>query len=221
MLCESLPDKVRLFGEFSEEVIQAESRIGAIYLREGECLNAAEHLKIVWSPIIFFVRISKCASLLLVSGLAGIRLWPERSSHGSNAQFRWVSKKVIFDFQSLDRATSSVFSLFRDPMVSRTFFARTEDGKRQDRPAFRTNSRISHEKQDLQLFQAVSRKPPVNPKAWLRISLKLGLYFFMLYHTKHHHWISVIFSSINKLLTGNCSLPLIKSAQDTEIICRF
>ena len=47
MLCESLPEKVRVFGEFSEEVMQTESRIGAIYLREGECLNAVEHLKAV------------------------------------------------------------------------------------------------------------------------------------------------------------------------------
>jgi hypothetical protein len=36
-----------LYGDFSEEVIQTESRIGAIYLREGECLNAVEHLKTV------------------------------------------------------------------------------------------------------------------------------------------------------------------------------
>ena len=47
MLCESLPEKIVHFGDFSEEVIQTESRIGAIYLREGECLNAAEHLKAV------------------------------------------------------------------------------------------------------------------------------------------------------------------------------
>jgi hypothetical protein len=47
ILCESLPDKIRLYGDFSEEVIQTESRIGAIYLREGECLNAVEHLKTV------------------------------------------------------------------------------------------------------------------------------------------------------------------------------
>lgn len=45
VLCESLPDKKLIFGEFSDEVIQTESRIGAIYLRECEYLNAAEHLK--------------------------------------------------------------------------------------------------------------------------------------------------------------------------------
>ncbi|CAF3437143.1 unnamed protein product [Rotaria socialis] len=45
VLCESLPDKKRLFGDFSDEVIQTESRIGAIYLRECEYINAAEHLK--------------------------------------------------------------------------------------------------------------------------------------------------------------------------------
>lgn len=47
ILCESLTDKIRLYGDFAEEIIQTESRIGAIYLREGECLNAAEHLKVV------------------------------------------------------------------------------------------------------------------------------------------------------------------------------
>ena len=45
ILCESLPDKRKLYGDFSEELIQTESRIGAIYLRECEYLNAAEHLK--------------------------------------------------------------------------------------------------------------------------------------------------------------------------------
>lgn len=47
VLCETLPEKIRIFGDFSDEVIQTESRIGAIYLREGECLNAVEHLKTV------------------------------------------------------------------------------------------------------------------------------------------------------------------------------
>lgn len=47
VLCESMPDKIQIFGDFSEEVMQTESRIGAIYLREGECLNAAEHLQTV------------------------------------------------------------------------------------------------------------------------------------------------------------------------------
>jgi hypothetical protein len=45
VLCDSLSDKKQLFGDFSEEVIQAESLIGAIYLREGDSLNAAKHLK--------------------------------------------------------------------------------------------------------------------------------------------------------------------------------
>jgi hypothetical protein len=54
VLCESLPDKIQLFGDFSDEVIQTESRIGAIYLREGECLNAAEHLKAVNEHFHFF-----------------------------------------------------------------------------------------------------------------------------------------------------------------------
>lgn len=53
VLCESLSDKIRLFGDFSEEVIQTESRIGAIYLREGESLNAIEHLKTVRSSVEF------------------------------------------------------------------------------------------------------------------------------------------------------------------------
>lgn len=56
VLCESLADKRRLFGEFSEEIIQTESRIGAIYGREGENLNAYEHLKTVCEKeMIFFV----------------------------------------------------------------------------------------------------------------------------------------------------------------------
>ena len=45
MLCNTLPDKRRVFGDYSEEVIQTEARIGAISLREGDYLNAAEHLK--------------------------------------------------------------------------------------------------------------------------------------------------------------------------------
>jgi hypothetical protein len=47
MLCNTLPDKRRVFGDYSEEVIQTEARIGAIFLREGDYLNAAEHLKAV------------------------------------------------------------------------------------------------------------------------------------------------------------------------------
>ncbi|CAF1404566.1 unnamed protein product, partial [Adineta steineri] len=46
----------------------------------------------------------------------------------------------------------------------RTFFARTHDGKRQDRPAFRTTNKVSHDKQDLQLFQTVTKKPPTSSK---------------------------------------------------------
>ncbi|CAF4175864.1 unnamed protein product, partial [Rotaria sp. Silwood2] len=42
VLGESLSDKIRLFGELSEEIIQTESRIGAVYLRKDECLNAAQ-----------------------------------------------------------------------------------------------------------------------------------------------------------------------------------
>ena len=45
VLCDSLEDKKRIFGDFSEEVIQTQSRIGAIYLRECDYLPAAEHLK--------------------------------------------------------------------------------------------------------------------------------------------------------------------------------
>jgi len=45
ILCDTLLDKKRLFGEFSDEVIDTESRIGAIYLCECEYLNAAEHFK--------------------------------------------------------------------------------------------------------------------------------------------------------------------------------
>ncbi|UJR22177.1 hypothetical protein I4U23_025241 [Adineta vaga] len=125
VLCETLVDKIRLFGEFSDEVIQTESRIGAIYLREGECLNAAEHLK-------------ACLDL-------------QEFVYGPN------------DPRTCETRNSVEF-LKKDPMVSRTFFARTDDGKLQDRPAFRTTNRISHEKQDLQLLQTITRKPPLSSK---------------------------------------------------------
>jgi hypothetical protein len=49
-------------------------------------------------------------------------------------------------------------------MVSRTFFARTQDGIRHDRPAFRLTNKISHEKHDLQLLQVVTKKPPISSK---------------------------------------------------------
>jgi hypothetical protein len=49
-------------------------------------------------------------------------------------------------------------------MVSRTFFARTQEGKRQGRPAFRMTNKISHEKQDLQLLQTITKKPPMSSK---------------------------------------------------------
>lgn len=65
ILCESLPDKIRLYGDFAEEVIQTESRIGAIYLREGECLNAAEHLKVVNTIALFFSHTPAKISLAL------------------------------------------------------------------------------------------------------------------------------------------------------------
>ncbi|CAF1419941.1 unnamed protein product [Adineta steineri] len=125
ILCESLPNKIRLFGEFSEEVIQTESHIGAIYLREGECLNAAEHLQ-------------ACLDL-------------QEFVYGTNDS-------------RTSQTRNSVELLKKDPMVSRTFFARTHDGKRQDRPAFRTTNKVSHDKQDLQLFQTVTKKPPTSSK---------------------------------------------------------
>ncbi|CAF0771764.1 unnamed protein product [Adineta ricciae] len=125
ILCETLSDKKRLFGEFSEEVIQTESRIGAIYLREGECLNAAEHFKV-------------CLDL-------------QEFVYGSNDP-------------RTSETRSTVDLLKKDPMVCRTFFARTDDGKRQDRPAFRTINRISYENQDLQLIQTMNHKPPMIPK---------------------------------------------------------
>ena len=54
LLCDHLPAKIEVFGEFSHEVIDAEARIGAIYLREGECLSAAEHLKTVGRSFSYF-----------------------------------------------------------------------------------------------------------------------------------------------------------------------
>lgn len=47
ILFETLPEKEKVFGEFSDEFIETESQIGAIYLTEGETLNAAQHLKTV------------------------------------------------------------------------------------------------------------------------------------------------------------------------------
>jgi hypothetical protein len=44
-------------------------------------------------------------------------------------------------------------------MVSRTFFART-----QDRPVFRISNKVSHEKEDLQLLQKITKKPPISSK---------------------------------------------------------
>lgn len=94
MLCESLPDKVRVFGEFSEEVMQAESRIGAIYLREGECLNAVEHLKAVTNyrhsnkqKLIFRSSVSICKSSSTVQTILALRRRAirskiSRSNHG-------------------------------------------------------------------------------------------------------------------------------------------
>ncbi|CAF1161053.1 unnamed protein product [Rotaria sordida] len=125
VLCETLPDKIRLFGDFSEEVIQTESRIGAIYLREGECLNAAEHLK-------------TCLDL-------------QEFVYGPNDSRTCQTR-------------NSVELLKKDPMVSRTFFARTQDGIRQDRPMFRVRNKVSHEKEDLRLLQTVTRKPPISSK---------------------------------------------------------
>ncbi|CAF1259783.1 unnamed protein product [Rotaria sp. Silwood1] len=126
VLCESLPDKIRVFGDFSEEVIQTESRIGAIYWREGECLNAAEHLK-------------ACLDL-------------QEFVYGSN--------------DSRTRQTrNSVELLKKDPMVSRTFFARTQDGIREGRPVFRVRNKVSHEKEDLQLLQKIAKKPPISSKS--------------------------------------------------------
>jgi hypothetical protein len=45
-------------------------------------------------------------------------------------------------------------------MVSRTFFART-----QDRPAFRMSNKISYAKDDLQLLQKITKKPPSSSKS--------------------------------------------------------
>ncbi|CAF2905353.1 unnamed protein product [Rotaria sp. Silwood2] len=125
VLCESLPDKIQLFGDFSEEVIQTESRIGSIYLREGECLNAVEHLK-------------TCLDL-------------QEFVYGSNDSRTCETRRLI-EF------------LKKDPMVSRTFFARTQDGIRQSRPVFRVTNKVSHKKEDLQLLQKVTKKPPISSK---------------------------------------------------------
>lgn len=49
-------------------------------------------------------------------------------------------------------------------MVSRTFFARTHDGKLQDRPEFRIRNKVSHDEEDLRLFQPLTKKPPISSK---------------------------------------------------------
>ncbi|CAF0863926.1 unnamed protein product [Adineta ricciae] len=125
ILCESLPDKRKLYGDFAEELIQTESRIGAIYLRECEYLNAAEHLK-------------ECLDLQeFVYGPKDSRTCQTRDA---------------------------IEILKKDPTVSRTFFSRTQDGIRQDRPAFRYSNRVSHEKQDHDLLFTVTKKPPSGSK---------------------------------------------------------
>lgn len=83
ILCEILPDKIRLYGDFSEEVIQTESRIGAIYLREGECLNAAEHLKAVNSH--YLLQSTKTfllhSSVLICKNSSMVRMILEHVKH--------------------------------------------------------------------------------------------------------------------------------------------
>jgi hypothetical protein len=75
----------------------------------------------------------------------------------SNTKFSGIFEEVsgVKDFLWIRR----LFSFQRDPMVSRTFFARL-----QDRPAFRTSRKISHEKDDLQLLQKMSKKPAISSK---------------------------------------------------------
>jgi hypothetical protein len=58
-----------------------------------------------------------------------------------------VLKKYVFVYDSMN----NILLFCRDPMVSRTYFTR---------PAFRTTKKISHEKEDLQLYQ----KPPRSSK---------------------------------------------------------
>ncbi|CAF4548030.1 unnamed protein product, partial [Rotaria sp. Silwood2] len=125
VLCDSLPDKKRLFGDFSEEAIQTESRIGAIYLRECEYIDAAEHLK-------------QCLDLQeFVYGPKDSRTCQTRDA---------------------------LEILKKDPKVSRTFFSRTQDGIRQDRPAFRLINKVSHEQEDHDLLLTAAKKPPIYSK---------------------------------------------------------
>ena len=59
----------------------------------------------------------------------------------------------------------SIFISFcRDPTVSRSIFSRTQDGIRQDRPAFSLSNRISHDKDDHELLQTVTKKPPMSSR---------------------------------------------------------
>ncbi|CAF1269787.1 unnamed protein product, partial [Didymodactylos carnosus] len=45
ILCNSLQNKIDFYGDFSEEVIQTQSRIGALYLKQLDSLSAAERFK--------------------------------------------------------------------------------------------------------------------------------------------------------------------------------
>ncbi|UJR26960.1 hypothetical protein I4U23_008267 [Adineta vaga] len=125
ILCESLPDRRKLYSEFSDEFIQTESRIGAIYLRECEYLNAAEHFK-------------ECLEL---------------------QEFVYGSKDP-----RTCQTRDALEILKKDPTVSRTFFSRTQDGIRQDRPAFRYSNKVSHDKEDHDLLFTVTKKPPIGSK---------------------------------------------------------
>ncbi|CAF1046135.1 unnamed protein product [Rotaria sp. Silwood1] len=125
ILHDSLSDKKRLYGEFSDDVIQTESRIGAIHLRECEYLDAAEYL-------------TQCLDLQeFVYGPKDLRTCQTRDA---------------------------LAILKKDPKVSRTFFSRTQDGIRQDRPAFRLSNKVSHEKEDHELLLTVTKKPPIYSK---------------------------------------------------------
>lgn len=102
ILCDTLSEKKQLLGDFSDDVIQAESRIGAIYLCECEYLNAAEHLREVTRGRCFVFLSDEFEMSILVPWFTRICLWSKRSSNMSNTRCIGNLEEVdcLFDMPS-------------------------------------------------------------------------------------------------------------------------
>lgn len=48
--------------------------------------------------------------------------------------------------------------------MSQVFFSRTQEGIRQDRPAFSLSNKVSYDKEDRDLLSTVTKKPPIHSK---------------------------------------------------------